>query len=469
MNCTFKRPEHRTIWIALSLVLLLALAGIIPAAADDISTLLGVIPSKSDIADLAFANEPRGYYYYKFNQVGGGGLNALHIASSAEDLPNYGDVSTTTSQSGTFYITDTGGRGYQDRAVLLVAVKGAIPSNFEIHIKSSGYFWNPTGTKDTAPLLPQITYRAGAVDETFMKSDFMYGSQNWKPAGNNEPSNYPLYYGQDTSDTTNLFKLMFVDLKTGPLGPNSKFDQEGAVDVSTLTDNGAIKVEYSIKNLDTVATFNVYAWNDNTTQGKGISWSNRVVGTGCSGYTVLGTDYKDRASEFPTSEGSVPEYHGPQTNFTANVTSGASPLPVQFMDTTVQSVRSWSWDFGDGGTSTEQNPVHVYTGPGTYTVSLTAANNQGITTTKTLTAYITVTGTVATFPGLAKEPLDPDHDGRYEDINGNARLDFHDVVTLYKNLDWVRNNPQAGSYDFNANGGIDMDDVTLLYQEVLLG
>jgi PKD repeat protein len=451
--------------------LFLAAAIVLPAVADDTSTLLGVIPSVSDIGNLAFANRPAGYYYFKFNQEGGGGLNALHIASSSSDLPNYGDVSTTTSQSGTLFITDTGGRGYQDRAILLVGVKGAIPDDFEIHIRSSGYYWEPTGVQDTAPVLSQVTYVDGAIDDTFTKTDFVYGSQTWKPAGNNEPSEYPLYYGQDTSDTTNLFKLMFVDLKAGPLGPNSKWGREGEIDASTLNDYGAVKVEYSLNNLDTVAVFNVYAWNDNTTQGHGISWANRVVGTGCSGYTVLGAEYADRASEFPTAEGEVPIYHGPQTNFTAAPTSGTAPLSVQFTDMTAQSTSAHSWDFGDGETSEEENPLHVYQNPGVYTVSLTDANNQGITTTKTETDYIIVTGNVASFPDLLKVPLDPDHDGRYEDINGNSRLDFHDVVTFSRNLDWARDNTGVGSspFDFNGNGGIDSGDVTLLYYEVLVG
>jgi PKD repeat protein len=178
---------------------------------------------------------------------------------------------------------------------------------------------------------------------------------------------------------------MFVDLKAGPLGSN------GDIDVSTLTDKGAVKVEYTLENLDTVATFNVYAWNDNTTQRKGISWANRVVGTGCSGYTVLGPDYVDHADEFPTLGGVIPVYHPPETNFTANITSGKAPLTVQFSDTTAQSVKSWSWDFGDGSSSTEKDPVHVYTTAGTYTVALTGTNGQGISATKTRTGYIAVT------------------------------------------------------------------------------
>jgi PKD repeat protein len=50
---------------------------------------------------------------------------------------------------------------------------------------------------------------------------------------------------------------------------------------------------------------------------------------------------------------------------------------VQFKDQSQNLPTSWSWDFGDGSTSTEQSPRHCYTEPGTYTVSLTATNGAG--------------------------------------------------------------------------------------------
>lgn len=384
---------YRKAWVSAALVLLLIACCISLAGADDSATALGVIPGKSDIANLAFANAGTGAYYFKFDQTNpnGGGLNAIHIASSSAAVENYGDVTTTTGQSGTFYITETGGRGYQDEAILLVAVKGNIPSDFSIHITSSGYSWTPTGKKDTPPSLAQIQYNTGAVDQTFTRSDFVYGSQTWKPAGNNAPSDYPLYYGQDTSDTSNTFKLMFVDLRAGPLGASSD------IDTSALMDKGAVKVDYTIENLDTVAAFNIYAWNDNTAQGNGISWANRLVGTGSSGYTVLGSGYKDRASEFPTAVGSAPVYHPPDTDFKADVTSGAAPLTVQFTDTTIQSVKTWEWDFDNDGTidSTERNPQHVYAKEGTYTVALNAANAHGKNATMTKAGLITVTAPAA--------------------------------------------------------------------------
>lgn len=57
------------------------------------------------------------------------------------------------------------------------------------------------------------------------------------------------------------------------------------------------------------------------------------------------------------------------TDFEADRTYGNKPLTVRFTDKSYQAT-SWSWDFGDGTTSTEQNPVHTYTNEGRYTVSL---------------------------------------------------------------------------------------------------
>jgi|GEM_PF-364288 len=57
-------------------------------------------------------------------------------------------------------------------------------------------------------------------------------------------------------------------------------------------------------------------------------------------------------------------------NFIANRTGGLPPLAVAFTDTSAGNPTGWSWDFGDGTTSDEQNPIHTYTKIGTYTVTL---------------------------------------------------------------------------------------------------
>jgi surface protein len=81
----------------------------------------------------------------------------------------------------------------------------------------------------------------------------------------------------------------------------------------------------------------------------------------------------------------------PAANFTSNVVSGASPLTVNFTDTTTNSPTSWLWDFKNDGTatSTVRNPSYTYTQSGTYTVKLTATNQYG-SNTVVKTNYITV-------------------------------------------------------------------------------
>lgn len=67
----------------------------------------------------------------------------------------------------------------------------------------------------------------------------------------------------------------------------------------------------------------------------------------------------------------------PVADFTSDVRSGEAPLTVRFTDQSTNSPSSWLWDFGDGETSTDQNPGHEYTSSGTYTVSLRATNTYG--------------------------------------------------------------------------------------------
>jgi len=79
----------------------------------------------------------------------------------------------------------------------------------------------------------------------------------------------------------------------------------------------------------------------------------------------------------------------PVADFVGSPTSGDYPLTVNFTDQST-GASSWDWTFGDGGTSTAQNPSHTYTADGVYTVSLTATNACG-NDTETKTGYITVT------------------------------------------------------------------------------
>ena len=76
-------------------------------------------------------------------------------------------------------------------------------------------------------------------------------------------------------------------------------------------------------------------------------------------------------------------------DFTADQESGTLPLAVRFADNSVGNPTSWSWNFGDGSGSSEQNPTHSYLTAGTYAVSLTIGDGVD-TATKTVAGMITV-------------------------------------------------------------------------------
>jgi len=87
-------------------------------------------------------------------------------------------------------------------------------------------------------------------------------------------------------------------------------------------------------------------------------------------------------------------YEPPTVNFSASTTSGCFPMPVQFTDLSTAGVgntnTTWSWDFGDGQTSTQQNPFITYANSGNYTVTLRVTNDKGCTRIVSRPNYISV-------------------------------------------------------------------------------
>jgi len=75
--------------------------------------------------------------------------------------------------------------------------------------------------------------------------------------------------------------------------------------------------------------------------------------------------------------------------FTVNSQTGCAPDTIDFT-CTVPNATSWLWDFGDGTTSTLENPTHIYTASGNYTIILTVTTGVGCNGTVTLPGYITI-------------------------------------------------------------------------------
>ncbi|MDN7024536.1 PKD domain-containing protein [Methanoculleus sp. FWC-SCC1] len=135
-------------------------------------------------------------------------------------------------------------------------------------------------------------------------------------------------------------------------------------------------------------------------------------------------------------------------SFVADVTGGPAPLTVRFTDTSSISATSWSWTFGDGGTSTAQNPVHTYAAAGNYTVALTL-NGGGETCTRS--AYIKVT------PIL------------FGDANGDGAVNQADTLRVLKEVVGLETKPASGTEQFqktdvHRNGIIEVGDALFIAQ-----
>jgi|GEM_PF-4223160 len=137
----------------------------------------------------------------------------------------------------------------------------------------------------------------------------------------------------------------------------------------------------------------------------------------------------------------------PVAEFSGTPTSGYAPLTVTFTDSSTNSPTSWSWNFGDNTpVSTEQNPIHPYNDPGTYTVALTATNAYG-SDTETKTGYITV--------NVCPVPV--------ADFTGTPTFGYAPLTATF--TDQTTNNPTGWSWDFGDEGTSDLQNPSHEYDD----
>ena len=128
-------------------------------------------------------------------------------------------------------------------------------------------------------------------------------------------------------------------------------------------------------------------------------------------------------------------------NFSANATTVAVGSPLAFSDTSTGYPDAWSWDFGDGSTSTAQNPVYAYATTGLKTVALHAymSENGTITNTITKTNYINVTAAPPPAPVA-------DFTGTPTTVSLGTTVQFNDTSAY---------SPTSWSWNFGDSGRID--------------
>lgn len=111
-----------------------------------------------------------------------------------------------------------------------------------------------------------------------------------------------------------------------------------------------------------------------------VSWS----AAGSNSLSLIVTDNGCVSSQ---SFQSVEVLPLPIVDVVADKTDGCRPLTINFSDAINNPPATYNWNFGDGASSTDQNPSHTYTNHGIFTVTLTVTDANGCINSNTLPIY----------------------------------------------------------------------------------
>ena len=90
-------------------------------------------------------------------------------------------------------------------------------------------------------------------------------------------------------------------------------------------------------------------------------------------------------------------------------------------------------------------------------------DNNGYLINPNVTNGTIIVNPLVPFPTCINLSKDLNGDGLYEDVNGNGRLDFADVVIYFNNMAWITQKGLVTYFDYNLNGRIDFSDVVKLF------
>ncbi len=193
-------------------------------------------------------------------------------------------------------------------------------------------------------------------------------------------------YGNNTNTKSN-----YITVGNPPVANFSGTPTSGNVPLAvTFTDSST--------NTPTAWSWTFGDSNSSTVQNPSHTYS----GAGTYTVALTATNAYGNNTNTKSSYITVTSIPAPVANFSGTPTFGVAPLAVTFTDSSTNTPTSWSWTFGDGGTSTAQNPSHTYSSVNYYTVALTATNAGG-SNTLTQTNYIAVCTEVILFPNSATQ------------------------------------------------------------------
>lgn len=205
--------------------------------------------------------------------------------------------------------------------------------------------------------------------------------------------------GQGIGVAATIVSLMFLITKTNAQAPVASFTADVTSGCSPL-----------IVNFTDQSSGNPTSWLWDLGNGSTSSVPNPTSTYVTPGnYTIKLTVTNSSGSNTITKTNFITVNAGPTAAFSSSGTSGCAPHTVNFTDQTTGAVQ-WEWNFGDGATSSQQNPSHTYTISGSFNVYLKATNSQGCSNITYKQQYVKVgTGATPTFtaniPNLCALPV----------------------------------------------------------------
>lgn len=357
---------------------------------------------------------------------------SIQLTNSSTDATSYawstsgGTISSTTdanptidfTSSGTYTVDLTangpGGTDISSQVITITVMQNPVASG------------TPSSTSLTLPSA-SVSFTNSSTNSTSYFWDFGDGntSVNSDPINNYTSSgtySVMLIASNGTcDDDTTYFTINVADSGTPP-NPAAIF----SIPSTTVCQGESIQL--SNNSLDATS----YVW---TTSGGTLSSTtaeNPTIDFATSGsYTIDLTANGPGGTDVSSQTISVTIEQNPTASATTSATTVTLPSASVSFTNTSSNATSYFWDFGDGNTSTNENPTYSYSAPGTYTASLTASN--GVCSDASTTFSITV------------EPAPPEPNASFT-VN-DATICAGDSIQL------TNNSSDATTYVWSSNGG----------------
>lgn len=325
-----------------------------------------------------------------FKRTGVGAWSQVDTGTSLTSL-GCGNIKKIVSYDGDLYVT--GAKAATQDVVWKSTDNGV---NWALDYTSSNYYrgedlieWNGdlylsalriTGQYHQVARKSGGSWSAGYIDGVTLQrsAGFVIDPINDKLyyAGWNSGSSYKIY---NTTDGSSWSLVATVAAPTDNSIPAFWYSSDGRINIITSNSGSDRRIAYATD---------------------GVTFTNYSLIEANSNPTVAARQYVEYnstpclAAYWDTGAASPGGVYYSKTSFiTADFSgtplSGKAPLTVNFTDASSPTPDSWAWDFGDSGTSTDENPTHIYTTSGRFTVEL--ESTLGVTTdTESKVDYVEV-------------------------------------------------------------------------------